>query len=144
MSNCLVQGGTAQVRFQPNAGQYLAAAAENVVSIFDIETHGKKYTLQVLFLNTSISSLSFVQKVPLLHFPSLEPCTCTSQSPRHTVGITALKYILFLCFVVVKLLSFFYDVKLKYWICNLRDITPMCSQCAGTTAGNILPPSVRT
>ncbi|KAK8463489.1 hypothetical protein SEVIR_1G368600v4 [Setaria viridis] len=41
-----IKGGTAQVRFQPNAGQFLAAAAENMVSIFDIETHGKKYTLQ--------------------------------------------------------------------------------------------------
>ncbi|GJM87322.1 hypothetical protein PR202_ga03263 [Eleusine coracana subsp. coracana] len=41
-----MKGGTAQVRFQPNAGQFLAAAAENVVSVFDIETHGKKYTLQ--------------------------------------------------------------------------------------------------
>ncbi|TVU27244.1 hypothetical protein EJB05_29841 [Eragrostis curvula] len=41
-----IKGGTAQVRFQPNTGQYLAAAAENVVSIFDIETHSKKYTLQ--------------------------------------------------------------------------------------------------
>uniref|UniRef100_A0A0E0KSP6 LisH domain-containing protein n=1 Tax=Oryza punctata TaxID=4537 RepID=A0A0E0KSP6_ORYPU len=39
-------GGTAQVRFQPNTGQFLAAATENVVSIFDVETNGKKYTLQ--------------------------------------------------------------------------------------------------
>ena len=43
----LGQGGTAQVRFQPNTGQFLAAASENVVSIFDVETHTKKYTLQV-------------------------------------------------------------------------------------------------
>uniref|UniRef100_A0A0E0KSP7 LisH domain-containing protein n=1 Tax=Oryza punctata TaxID=4537 RepID=A0A0E0KSP7_ORYPU len=40
------KGGTAQVRFQPNTGQFLAAATENVVSIFDVETNGKKYTLQ--------------------------------------------------------------------------------------------------
>jgi WD40 repeat protein len=45
-----MKGGTAQVRFQPNTGQFLAAATENVVSIFDVETNGKKYTLQVLFL----------------------------------------------------------------------------------------------
>ncbi|KAL5208360.1 hypothetical protein ABZP36_032795 [Zizania latifolia] len=46
--NCMrtMKGGTAQVRFQPNTGQFLAAAAENVVSIFDVETHSKKYTLQ--------------------------------------------------------------------------------------------------
>ncbi|XP_052152403.1 transcriptional corepressor LEUNIG_HOMOLOG-like isoform X1 [Oryza glaberrima] len=41
-----MKGGTAQVRFQPNTGQFLAAATENVVSIFDVETNGKKYTLQ--------------------------------------------------------------------------------------------------
>ncbi|KAG8065239.1 hypothetical protein GUJ93_ZPchr0004g39726 [Zizania palustris] len=40
------KGGTSQVRFQPNTGQFLAAAAENMVSIFDVETHAKKYTLQ--------------------------------------------------------------------------------------------------
>ncbi|XP_010940733.1 transcriptional corepressor LEUNIG_HOMOLOG isoform X2 [Elaeis guineensis] len=40
------KGGTVQVRFQPNIGQYLAAAAENVVSIFDVETDRKIYTLQ--------------------------------------------------------------------------------------------------
>ncbi|XP_010936000.1 transcriptional corepressor LEUNIG_HOMOLOG isoform X1 [Elaeis guineensis] len=40
------KGGTVQVRFQPNIGQYLAAAAENVVSIFDVETDRKIYTFQ--------------------------------------------------------------------------------------------------
>ncbi|KAI4964159.1 hypothetical protein ZWY2020_006961 [Hordeum vulgare] len=40
------QGGTAQIRFQPSTGQFLAAASENAVSIFDVETHTKKYTLQ--------------------------------------------------------------------------------------------------
>ncbi|XP_020112920.1 transcriptional corepressor LEUNIG_HOMOLOG isoform X2 [Ananas comosus] len=40
------KGGTVQVRFQPNIGQFLAAAAENVVSIFDIEPDRKRYTLQ--------------------------------------------------------------------------------------------------
>ncbi|XP_072969042.1 transcriptional corepressor LEUNIG_HOMOLOG-like isoform X1 [Typha angustifolia] len=40
------KGGTAQVRFQPNIGQLLAAAAENVVSIFDVDADRKKHTLQ--------------------------------------------------------------------------------------------------
>uniref|UniRef100_A0A0E0K6R6 LisH domain-containing protein n=1 Tax=Oryza punctata TaxID=4537 RepID=A0A0E0K6R6_ORYPU len=40
------KGGTAQVRFQPNTGQFLAAGAETMVAIFDVETHSKKYTLQ--------------------------------------------------------------------------------------------------
>ena len=46
-----------QVRFQPNIGQYLAAAAENVVSIFDVETDRKIYTLQVVQY-TSITSIT--------------------------------------------------------------------------------------
>nr|XP_009385699.1 PREDICTED: transcriptional corepressor LEUNIG_HOMOLOG [Musa acuminata subsp. malaccensis]XP_009385700.1 PREDICTED: transcriptional corepressor LEUNIG_HOMOLOG [Musa acuminata subsp. malaccensis]XP_009385701.1 PREDICTED: transcriptional corepressor LEUNIG_HOMOLOG [Musa acuminata subsp. malaccensis]XP_009385703.1 PREDICTED: transcriptional corepressor LEUNIG_HOMOLOG [Musa acuminata subsp. malaccensis]XP_009385704.1 PREDICTED: transcriptional corepressor LEUNIG_HOMOLOG [Musa acuminata subsp. mal len=41
------KGGTVQVRFQPNIGQLVAAAAENVVSIFDVETDRKKHTWQV-------------------------------------------------------------------------------------------------
>ncbi|RWW43225.1 hypothetical protein BHE74_00051139 [Ensete ventricosum] len=40
------KGATVQVRFQPRGGQFLAAAAENVVSIFDVETHTKTRTLQ--------------------------------------------------------------------------------------------------
>ncbi|KAK1308329.1 Transcriptional corepressor LEUNIG [Acorus calamus] len=40
------KGGTAQVRFQPRIGQYLAAAADNMVSVFDVETDRKSYTLQ--------------------------------------------------------------------------------------------------
>ncbi|KAH7574184.1 hypothetical protein JRO89_XS03G0263100 [Xanthoceras sorbifolium] len=32
------KGGTTQMRFQPHLGRYLAAAAENVVSILDVET----------------------------------------------------------------------------------------------------------
>lgn len=42
----VIKGGTAQIRFQPSTGQFLAAASENAVSIFDVETHTKKYTLQ--------------------------------------------------------------------------------------------------
>ncbi|RRT65876.1 hypothetical protein B296_00040699 [Ensete ventricosum] len=41
------KGGSVQVRFQPNIGQLVAAAAENVVSIFDVETDRKKYMWQV-------------------------------------------------------------------------------------------------
>ncbi|CAK7336256.1 unnamed protein product [Dovyalis caffra] len=41
-----VEGGTAQVRFQPRIGQLLAAASENVVSIFDIETDRQTHLLQ--------------------------------------------------------------------------------------------------
>lgn len=40
------KGATAQVRFQPRIGQLLAAAAENVVNIFDLETDRKTRTLQ--------------------------------------------------------------------------------------------------
>jgi len=47
------QGGTAQLRFQPRLGRYLAAAAENVLSILDVETQACRQTLQVEFLVTS-------------------------------------------------------------------------------------------
>ncbi|OVA01601.1 WD40 repeat [Macleaya cordata] len=40
------KGGTAQVRFQPRIGQLLAAAAESVVSIFDVETDRQTHSLQ--------------------------------------------------------------------------------------------------
>ncbi|KAG6532578.1 hypothetical protein ZIOFF_006427 [Zingiber officinale] len=39
-------GGTVQVRFQPRSGQFLAAAADNMISIFDVETHTNMRTLQ--------------------------------------------------------------------------------------------------
>lgn len=42
------QGGITQVRFQPRVGQFLAAAAENVVAIFDVESDRKTHSLQVL------------------------------------------------------------------------------------------------
>ncbi|XP_052206576.1 transcriptional corepressor LEUNIG-like [Diospyros lotus] len=46
--NCagVFKGGTAQVRFQPRLGRYLAAAAENVVSILDVETQACRHSLQ--------------------------------------------------------------------------------------------------
>ncbi|KAL9406993.1 hypothetical protein Peur_003965 [Populus x canadensis] len=40
------KGGTAQVRFQPRIGQLLAAASDNVVSIFDIESDRQTHSLQ--------------------------------------------------------------------------------------------------
>ncbi|TQD86795.1 hypothetical protein C1H46_027668 [Malus baccata] len=40
------KGGTAQIRFQPRLGRFLAAAAENVVSILDVETQTCRYSLQ--------------------------------------------------------------------------------------------------
>lgn len=40
------KGATAQVRFQPRIGQLLAAAADTVVNIFDLETDRKTRTLQ--------------------------------------------------------------------------------------------------
>ncbi|GJN37473.1 hypothetical protein PR202_gb26432 [Eleusine coracana subsp. coracana] len=47
-----MKGANCRVRFQPNAGRFLAAADanENVVSVFDIETHKRTYALQVLSL----------------------------------------------------------------------------------------------
>ncbi|KAJ6798579.1 transcriptional corepressor LEUNIG-like protein isoform X4 [Iris pallida] len=40
------KGGMAQVRFQPRIGRLLAAASENVISIFDVETDTKTASLQ--------------------------------------------------------------------------------------------------
>ena len=40
-----------QVRFQPRTGQYLAAATENVVGIYDVETETCVHSLQVTLRN---------------------------------------------------------------------------------------------
>ncbi|KAL0924283.1 hypothetical protein M5K25_005099 [Dendrobium thyrsiflorum] len=40
------KGGTTQMRFQPHLGRYLAAASENKVSIFDVETQACRHSLQ--------------------------------------------------------------------------------------------------
>ncbi|KAL9313322.1 hypothetical protein ACSQ67_018774 [Phaseolus vulgaris] len=40
------KGGTTQMRFQPRLGRYLAAAAENIVSIFDVETQACRFSLK--------------------------------------------------------------------------------------------------
>lgn len=45
-----MQGGMTQMRFQPRQGRLLAAAAENVVSIFDVETETCVHTLQVFVI----------------------------------------------------------------------------------------------
>lgn len=48
MDNFLAnQGGTTKMRFQPRLGRYLAAAAENIVSILDVETQACRYSLKV-------------------------------------------------------------------------------------------------
>ncbi|XP_052484223.1 transcriptional corepressor LEUNIG_HOMOLOG isoform X3 [Gossypium raimondii] len=44
------KGGSTNVRFQPRTGQFLAAAADNVVSIFDVETDRRTQLLQSLEL----------------------------------------------------------------------------------------------
>ncbi|KAL6980155.1 hypothetical protein U1Q18_021802 [Sarracenia purpurea var. burkii] len=41
-----LKGGTAQMRFQPRLGRFLAAATENVVSILDVETQSCRHSLQ--------------------------------------------------------------------------------------------------
>jgi len=43
---------TAQVRFQSRSGCLLAAASENALTIFDVETDTKTLTLQVSCLLT--------------------------------------------------------------------------------------------
>ncbi|XP_042517300.1 transcriptional corepressor LEUNIG_HOMOLOG-like isoform X4 [Macadamia integrifolia] len=40
------KGGVAQVRFQPRIGQLLAAAADSIVSIFDVESDRQTHSLQ--------------------------------------------------------------------------------------------------
>ncbi|KAK9943926.1 hypothetical protein M0R45_009515 [Rubus argutus] len=40
------RGGEAQVRFQPRLGRFLAAVAENVVHILDVETQACRHSLQ--------------------------------------------------------------------------------------------------
>ncbi|KAH1097528.1 hypothetical protein J1N35_014449 [Gossypium stocksii] len=49
------KGGSTNVRFQPRTGQFLAAAADNVVSIFDVETDRRTQLLQGH--NTEVHSL---------------------------------------------------------------------------------------
>ncbi|KAE8731878.1 Transcriptional corepressor LEUNIG [Hibiscus syriacus] len=50
-----LQGGSTNVRFQPRIGQFLAAASDNVVSIFDVETDRRTQLLQGH--NTEVHSL---------------------------------------------------------------------------------------
>lgn len=40
----------AQVRFQPRIGQLLAAAVDNIVSVFDVDTDRQTLSLQVFFM----------------------------------------------------------------------------------------------
>jgi hypothetical protein len=41
-----------QMRFQPCQGKYLAAAAENLISVLDVETQAIYSSLQVIFSDT--------------------------------------------------------------------------------------------
>ena len=41
------QGGSSQVRFEPANGRLLAAASDEVVSIFDVETDMQTHLFQV-------------------------------------------------------------------------------------------------
>ncbi|KAK8936249.1 Transcriptional corepressor LEUNIG [Platanthera zijinensis] len=40
------KGGNAQMRFQPRSGRHLAAAAENIVAVLDVETQTRLHSLQ--------------------------------------------------------------------------------------------------
>lgn len=60
------QGGTGQVRFQPRHGRYLAAAAENIVSILDVETQACRHSLQVLFYLLFFNNLIYVFLIILM------------------------------------------------------------------------------
>ncbi|KAJ4969292.1 hypothetical protein NE237_015993 [Protea cynaroides] len=45
-STRVTKGGMAQVRFQPRIGQLLAAAADNIVSLFDVDSDRQTHSLQ--------------------------------------------------------------------------------------------------
>lgn len=46
---CYLQGGATHMRFQPSHGRILAAAADNIVSILDVEKQVCRLKLQVFF-----------------------------------------------------------------------------------------------
>lgn len=50
------------MRFQPRQGRLLAAAAENVVSIYDVESETCVHTLQVFFF-LQFSALAFTKNL---------------------------------------------------------------------------------
>ncbi|KAK8967422.1 Auxin response factor 18 [Platanthera guangdongensis] len=49
------KGGNAQMRFQPRSGRHLAAAAENIVAVLDVETQTRLHSLQ----DDSLHSVEF-------------------------------------------------------------------------------------
>ena len=52
------------MRFQPHHGRYLAAAAENVVSILDVETQACRHPLQVrIYFSVIIQSYQRLLKI---------------------------------------------------------------------------------
>ena len=60
------QGSMSQVRFQIGVGRLLAATAENVVSIFDVETEHNLHSLLVCFMLYCIHIQCFVIRTKLL------------------------------------------------------------------------------
>ncbi|XP_031499948.1 transcriptional corepressor LEUNIG_HOMOLOG-like [Nymphaea colorata] len=38
-THCILKGGASKVRFQPGSGHFFAAGADNVVNVFDVESH---------------------------------------------------------------------------------------------------------
>ena len=53
----MYQGGSAQVRFQPRIGQLMAAAAGNIVSVFDVENDRLTHSFQVCVMNFSMPTI---------------------------------------------------------------------------------------
>ncbi|KAG4944163.1 hypothetical protein JHK85_048809 [Glycine max] len=71
--NCarVSKGGAVQMRFQPRLGRYLAAAAENVVSILDVETQASRYSLKgvkgSVFTSLAVMATSFTHVFSIQH-----------------------------------------------------------------------------
>ncbi|KAF2304550.1 hypothetical protein GH714_033264 [Hevea brasiliensis] len=79
------KGGTAQMRFQPRLGRYLAAAAENVVSILDVETQACRHSLQSLELwnMTENKSMTLAAHEGLIAALAVSPVTGLVASASH-------------------------------------------------------------
>lgn len=65
------KGGTTQVRFQPRLGHLLAAAANNMVAIFDVETDRQTHLLKV---HNLILYVSFCLDYHFVAWTSGEDC----------------------------------------------------------------------
>ncbi|XP_074582236.1 transcriptional corepressor LEUNIG_HOMOLOG-like [Curcuma longa] len=78
------EGATIQVRFQPRSGQFLAAAAENIISIFDVETHKNIRALQGH--KTAIQSICWDQNGQTLASVSQDLVKIWSTSTWHCIS----------------------------------------------------------